>query len=201
MPTTFFMRSLTSSVGGAGGRVASQSAGGASTNAVTTAVRDATNIQVTATAGGTALAWFTEPLTQAVTISGTVTPNIRGQESSTAVNAGAGILIQRCDGAGTVISAIINDVAFGLEWPVAQATRTASLTPTSTSLSVGDRIRIVLKVRNVGTMDDGTVTNQYNGPGGAGSAGGTFVTFTEDIRTDEVIEINQYQGGSTYGYI
>jgi hypothetical protein len=49
-------------------------------------------------------------------------------------------------------------------------------------------------------MDDGTVTNQYNGPGGAGAAGGTFVTFTEDIRTDEVIETQPTQGGGFYGY-
>ena len=66
-------------------------------------------------------------------------------------------------------------------------------------MSVGERIKITLKVRNAGTMAAGTVSNMYNGLN-TGATGDTYIRFTEDIRTDEVIEINQYQGGGTYGY-
>ena len=197
MPTSFFMRNLTSSVGGAGGRLASQMRGTPNLQMFTTTTAGGTNIQVTETLGGTALEWFTEPITAAVTISGTVTVNIRGLESATTVNAGAGVLIERCDNAGTVLSAIVPDSTFGLEWGTTDTARTGNLAPTSTSMAVGERIKVTWKVRNVGTMGAGTVTNGYNGPG---TAGETFVRFTEDIRTDEIIEVQPLQGGGRYGY-
>ena len=100
MATNFFLRSLTSSVGGAGDRLASQMRGRGAVTAFTTATAGGTDIQVTATAGGQPLQWFTEPITQQVTIPATasqVTPNIRGSESVGTVNAGAAITIDRCD--------------------------------------------------------------------------------------------------------
>ena len=66
-------------------------------------------------------------------------------------------------------------------------------------MAVGERIKITLKVRNVGTMGAGTVITTVNGNFPA-SNGDSYIRFTENIRTDEVIEINQYQGGSFYGY-
>src|SRR6266542_5853573 len=80
--------------------------GVASVTKVTTTTAGGTDIQATDGAGGAALAWYTPPL-DAVTISGTVTVNLRGLESANAVNAGRGILIQRCDNAGAVISDIV----------------------------------------------------------------------------------------------
>ena len=204
MPTDFFLRGTTSSVGGAGDRILSQrrgrvGTGGTGQTAVTTTTAGGTNIQVTTTAGGQALQWFSEPITEAVTISGTVTPNIRGSENAGTVNAGAGVLIERCNNAGTVQSTIVPDTVVGAEYGITDAARTANLTPTSTAMAVGERIKVTLKVRNVGTMAAGTVTNTYNAAA-AGVSGDTYVRFAENIRTDEVIDVQQPEIYGSNGY-
>lgn len=204
MPSDFFLRSDASGLGGAGQRRLSQRRGRASATFVTTTVSSGTNITCTATAGGQALSWFSEPFTAAVTISGTVTVNIRGLESANTVNAGRGILVERTNNAGTVQSTILNDVTVPTtitEYTTSDAANgTATYTPTSTSMAVGERIKVTLKVRNVGTMGAGTVTNSHDGPASA-AAGDTWIRFNEDILTDEVIEVgaNEIQGGGFYG--
>jgi len=204
MATDFYLRSEASSLGGAGVLRASQMAGRSvgGVTAVTTTTAGGTNIQVTSTAGGQALVWFTEPLTNGVTLPGTantVTPFIRGRESATTVNAGAAITIDRCDNSGTVISNILTTTAIGAEYTTADALRSLGYSGTATTLSAGDRIKFTLRVVNVGTMAAGTVTNTYGGPVSS-AAGNTFVRFSPNFVTDEVIEITQFQGGGRYGY-
>lgn len=199
MPTDFFLRDSASGLGGAGQRGLSQKRGRANVNTVTTTTAGGTNITVTATAGGQALSWFSEPITAAVTISGTVTPNIFGAESANTVNAGAGILIERCNNAGVVQSTIVADTAFGTEYATGLSARTANLTPTSTAMAVGERIKVTVKVRNVGTMGAGTVTVSTNGPQVNGT-GDTWVRFAEDIRTDEVLDVPHYEIIGANGY-
>lgn len=204
MPTDFFLRSSASGLGGAGQRRLSQRRGRASATVVTTTVASGTNIQVTATAGGQALSWFSEPITAAITISGTVTVNIRGLESANTVNAGRGILIERTDNAGTVQSTIV--AVTGVPSTITEFTTsdaangTATYTPTSTAMAAGERIKVTLSIRNVGTMGAGTATISHEGAASA-SAGDTWVRFNEDIRTDEVLEVgaNEIRGGGIYG--
>ena len=76
----------------------------------------------------------------------------------------------------------------------------ATYTPTSTNMAVGERIKITLKVRNVGTMAAGSVTNSHDGPA-SGAAGDTWVRFNEDIRTDEVQDVPPFEivGSGYYG--
>lgn len=204
MPSDFFLRSDASGLGGAGQRRLSQRRGRASATFVTTTTAGGTNITCTATAGGQALSWFSEPITAAVTISSTVTVNIRGLESANAVNAGRGILIERCNNAGVVQSTIVADStvpATITEYTTADAANgAATYTATSTAMAVGERIKVTLKVRNVGTMGAGTVTNSHDGPATA-AAGDTWVRFTQDIFTDEVMEVgaNELYGGGIYG--
>lgn len=204
MPTDFFLRSGASDLGGAGQRRLSQRRGRASATFVTTTTAGGTNITCTATAGGQALSWFSEPITAAVTISSTVTVNIRGLESANAVNAGRGILIERTNNAGVVQSTIVADStvpATITEYTTADAANgAATYTATSTAMAVGERIKVTLKVRNVGTMGAGTVTNSHDGPATA-AAGDTWVRFTQDIFTDEVMEVgaNELYGGGIYG--
>jgi len=200
MATNFFFRDLVSTVGGAGGRVASQMRGRATVNAVTTTTASGTNIPVTATAGGQALTWFTEPITVQVTIPATAaqaTPVIRAFESVATVNAGVAITIDRCNNSGTVLSNIFTSTAIGAELGTTEATRSLNYSVTATTMNVGERIKFTIRIVNVGTMGAGTATVVYNGPT---TAGETRVTFAPDIITDEVIEINQYQGGGTYGF-
>lgn len=204
MPADFFLRSGASGLGGAGQRRLSQRRGRTSATVITTTTAGGTNIQVTATAGGQALTWFSEPITEAITISGTVTVNIRGLESANTVNAGRGILIERTNNAGTVQSTIL--AVTGVPATITEFTTTdaangtATYTPTSTAMAVGERIRITLSIRNVGTMAAGTATISHDGPA-SGAAGDTWVRFNEDIRTDEVMELgaNEIIGGGIYG--
>lgn len=201
MPTLFKLRNLSSTLGGAGQLLLSTRNGQQLTNAVTTTVASGTDIQVTTTAGGQALTWFTEPITEAVTISGTVTVRITGRESATTVNAGAGILIERCDNSGAVLSTIVANLtvpATITEWTTTYTAKTGTYTPTSTAMAVGERIKLTVKIRNVGTMAAGTATIGYNDP----SAGANFcdINFTENIRTDEVIDVQQPEIYGSNGY-
>ena len=182
MATQFFLRNAASDLGGAGQKSLSTTRGTASATKVTTTTSSGTNIQVTDGAGGQALTWFSPPV-QAVTISGTVTVNVRGLESGNTINAGAGVLIERCDGLGNVISSIVADStvpAVITEYSTSDAAKNGTYTPTSTTLASGDRIKVTPKVRNVGTMGAGTVTNSVDGPTAA-AAGDTYVSFTETI--------------------
>jgi hypothetical protein len=204
MPTDFFLRSSASGLGGAGQRRLSQRRGRASATVITTTVASGTDIQVTATAGGQALTWFSEPISAAITISGTVTVNIRGLESANTVNSGRGILIERTDNAGTVQSTIVANAtvpATITEFTTTDAANgAATYTPTSTAMAVGERIKVTLKVRNVGTMAAGTVTISHEGAASA-AAGDTWVRFTENFVTDEVLEVgaSEIWGGGIYG--
>ncbi len=180
MATQLFLRDAASDLGGAGQKALSLSRGASSTTAITTTTVSGTNIQVTQTAGGQALTWFSDKL-PAQTLSGTVTVNIRGRESATTVNAGAGILIEKTNSTGTVQSTILADATIPTtitEYTTTDAAKTqASLAITTTTINQDDRIKITLKVRNVGTMAAGTVTKTYDGPT-ASAAGDTYVTFS-----------------------
>lgn len=203
MPSDFFLRSDASGLGGAGQRRLSQKRGRASATFVTSTAAGGTNIICTAIAGSTQLFWFSEPITSAITISGTITVNIRGLESANTVNAGRGILIERTNTAGTVLSTILADAtvpATITEYTTTDAANgAATYTPTSTAMAVGERIKVTLKIRNVGTMNAGTVTNSHDGPA-AGAAGDTWVRFTENILTDEVLDTPAFEvlGSNAY---
>ena len=202
MATTFIARNLASTLGGAGRLLLSQRYGRPAVSATTTTTVGGTDIQVTQTAGGQALVWFTEPIAEAVTISSTVTVRLSGRESATTVNAGGGVLIERCDNAGVVLSTIVVNStvpATITEWGTGQSVRTGTYTPTSTSMAVGERIKVTFKVRNVGTMAAGTVVNNYNDTSNSGS-NNTEIVFTENIRTDEVIDVQQPEIYGSNGY-
>ncbi len=198
MATDFFLRSDASGLGGAGQRRLSQRRGRVSATFITSTTAGGTNITCTATAGGQALSWFSEPITSAITISGTVTVNIRGLEAAATVNAGRGILIERTNNAGVVQSTIVADStvpATITEYTTTDAANgAATYTATSTAMAVGERIKVTLKVRNVGTMaaNASGVTNSHDGPA-AGAAGDTWVRFTQDIFTDEVLDVPAFE--------
>lgn len=166
---------------------------------VTTTTAGGTNITITESAGGQALSWFSEPLTTAVTISGTVTLNIRCRESANTVNAGIALLLERANNAGTVQSTVSARAVIGAEAGTTDAARTGTRTPTSTAFSVGDRIKVTLSVINVGTMGAGQFFVSYDGPT-PNAAGDSYVTFTEDFRTDDIQDVPAYQIIGTNGY-
>lgn len=199
MATTLYLRDLASSLGGAGLLACSQRRGRAAVTTTTNTTASGTNITITATAGGQALSWFSEPLTNAVTISGTITPNIRCRESANAVNSGIALLIERTNNAGTVQSTVSARAVIGAEAGTAEAARTAARTPTSTAFSAGDRIKLTLSVINVGTMGAGTFNTYHDGPA-TGASGDSYVTFTEDFVTDDQLDVPMYQVFGSNGY-
>lgn len=187
MAAQLFLRNAASDLGGAGQKSLSTTRGSASTTAITTTTASGTNIQVTQTAGGQALTWFSDPV-PAHSISGTVTVNIRGLESSTAANAGTGILIERTNGAGVVQSTILSDrtvPASITEFTTSDAAKNSTgLAVTGTTFTAGDRVKVTLKIRNVGTMAAGTATISYDGASAA-AAGDTYVTFSDLLVTQK----------------
>lgn len=148
-------------------------------------INEGTGLQVTSTAGGAKLRWFTNPLS-AVTISSTVTINVRGLESNAMANASLTMRIDRMNNAGTSVLSTI--VAFagggdGAEFGTTESARNYTVSPTSATLSDGDRLRFQVFLDDASgvTMGSGfTVSFFYDGPT-AGASGDSFVTFTETI--------------------
>lgn len=200
MATTLYLRDIASTLGGAGQKAALARRGRTAVTTTTTTTASGTNITITATAGGQALSWFSEPLTAAVTISGSITPNIRCAENANTTNAGIALLIERTNNAGTVQSTVSARAVIGAEAGTTESARTAARTPTSTSFSAGERIKFTLSVINVGTMGAGTFTTYHDGPAAAAS-GDSYITFTEDFVTDEIVEVgaSEVRGAGYYG--
>lgn len=199
MPTTLCLRDLASSLGGAGQKSMSERRGRSTITTTTTTTAGGTNIQITATAGGQQLVWLSEPFTQAVTISGTITLNIRCRESATTVNAGVALAIERANNAGVVQSTVSASAVISTEAGTTEAVRSANRTPTSTAFAVGDRLRVTLSVINVGTMGAGTFNVYYDGPA-AGASGDSYLLFTENFRTDEIMDVPAYEIIGSNGY-
>jgi hypothetical protein len=199
MATTLYLRDLASTLGGAGQKAMSQQTGQAAITTTTTTTASGTNITITATAGGQALSWFSEPLANAVTIAGSITLNIRCRESATNVNAGIALLIERTNNAGVVQSTVSARAVIGTEAGTTESARNAARTPTSTAFAAGDRIKVTLSVINVGTMGAGTFNTYHDGPAAAGS-GDSYLTFTENFVTDDQIDRPlAYVGRGGYG--
>ncbi len=166
---------------------------------VTTTTASGTAIDVTDTAGGNTIYWFSEPITTAVTVSGTMTVQLRGQESATTVNACLAVIVERTDNSGAVISTVLDAT---VPDPAAELGTTAgnpsdTYTPTSTSFAVGDRIKVTQQVRNVGTMGAGTVTIGVNA---ALLSIAPRIEFDEDIVTDQPVEVGSYEIYGSNGY-
>lgn len=117
----------------------------------------------------------------AVTISGTITFNLWALESAMANNAGLRAVIDRCDSTGAFISNIVTS-SRGVELGTSAAANNWTATPTSTTLSNGDYIRVrVYAVDAGGTMAAATagVTVRYNGT--VATTAESWVEFTETV--------------------
>lgn len=185
MSTQLWLRSIASDLNTSGALALWPVRGPLSQPIVTATVASGTNIQATYSSGGTAVAFYSLPLT-GVTISGNITVNIRALESSASANACVGIQIDRVDSSGTFISTIVaNQAVTGTELGTTDGATSgsATLTPTSTTLATGDRIKVTLFVKAATSLTMGgpfTVSFDLDGPTSPGS-GDTFVTFTETL--------------------
>ncbi len=126
------------------------------------------------------LVFISEPIS-AVTISGTISSNLRALESNAMANYGIGFLVYRIlSGNGAVNSRLGSASDNTTELGTTEAARTPSFTPTSTAFSNGDMIAVAIVYVTVGSNASGfTASGFYNGA--AGATGDTFITFTETI--------------------
>lgn len=183
MATTFYLTNAAGDVspGPATGKSASTSRGsGVQSNVLTPTNGPTAGQQI----GDTLLEWFTFPVA-GVTISGTVTFNIWGSESSTSLNAGYQVQIDEVNAAGSsVVHAIVNSERGTEMAGTTSAVNNWTASPTSTTVTAGNRLRIRVLVNDAGgTLNQSgprTVTTRFSGTSG-GADGDTFVTFTESI--------------------
>ena len=145
-----------------------------------------TGIDVTTGASAT-YEWISPPLAADVTIAGTITANIWGRESAASVNAAINIVVEviRANALGTRNSNTLVQIVKSARTTEMAVSTTANsvanftMTPTSTVVNRGDRLRIRVFGDDAGTMSaSGTFGIGVAGPTAAAN-GDTYVTFTE----------------------
>jgi hypothetical protein len=140
---------------------------------------------ITATAGGVRGIWLSAPLSSAVTISGTITPNFWGLESNGTCNCGFRYEVLRWSKAegGFVSSLGISTNDGATEWGTSAAVRTApTLSPTSTNFAAGDRIGIVIYNDDAsGTTEGSGKTWTLDYDAATGVDGDSYLSFTESL--------------------
>ena len=143
---------------------------------------------ITKTAGGTRTIWISAPLSAGFTISGLITPNIRGLESATTANAAFQYEVLHwkvnTGGIEKMAGAQSGDDAVS-EWTASETVKTApQVQPTSNNVFVtGDRIVIIIY------NDDGTAVAETASArtmtifydGGTGATGDSYLLFTENL--------------------
>ena len=127
-------------------------------------------IQVTDTAGGTVVDWFTRPLT-AFTLGGMAVANLRALESNAAANASLRCQVARVEGDGTsptvwadwAVATILTDDG---EIGTTEAARTANVSGDDLAITDGQRLRIRIYVDDMSSAAmaaSQTVTFYYAG--------------------------------------
>ncbi len=146
-----------------------------------------TNYSVTSVTGATAgvesesslpQEFYSPPIDADTTISGTITFNLWGAESSMSANAAINCVIERVGPDGTIISTIIKTTRT-TELGTSTAAANFTGTPTSTDLVKGDRLRFRIFFDDAGTMASGFTLTTSLGSVVAADPGDSWVTFTE----------------------
>jgi len=162
----------------------STSRGSTATNVTVTSVAGPTNGVEVGFASGP-IEWLSPPLAAGVTISGSITFNIRAKHAGTDANAAPRVVIERVDKTGAIVSTVISDAITTVELTGSEAAYNWSNTPTSTTFAEGDRIRIRVAFDDSFGGAQAQVTGQtltfyFSGPTAA-ATGDSYVTFTETL--------------------
>jgi len=129
----------------------------------------------------------------AVTISGSITVNLRAREGAMTDNLTIGVIIERRDSSGAYVSTVANS-EFGTELTTSDGAKNWSIpSPTSTTFADGDWLAALVVCSNAGTVADAAIGYMsYDGPT-AGAAGDSYLTFTETI-TEYAPPADSYAG-------
>ena len=126
--------------------------------------------------------FITLPLAADVTIAGTINCNVWCREAAATDNVGANVVLERINSSGVIVSEIGRS-ANTTEMAISATTNslaTFTITPTSTAMKKGDRIRARLFIDDAGgNMAGGTASFFGIAGSTAGANGDTFITFTE----------------------
>ena len=165
--------------------------GGSSTNAVTNTVNGWTNgVQITDTAGGTAIEWYSRQL-QAFTLADVVQVRLRGLESDAAANASAflEIAVVASDGTSPTVWGAWHirpnaDGASGSgEISVADTNLALWISGDDLAVTDGQRLRIRVYIddtSNTAMASGQTVTFSYNGPT-LNATGDSWIILTQTV--------------------
>ncbi len=139
-------------------------------------------VQMTDTAGGTAIEWYTRPLT-AFTLGGLVQANISGLESNASANCSWRLEIAVCANDGTGATVWASGASYD-EPLTSESALTVTVAGDDTAITNGQRLRIRIYIDDsVATfkMATGfTATIDYAGTSG-GASGDTFVTLPQSV--------------------
>jgi hypothetical protein len=161
-------------------RSLSLSRGAGVVSQVTGTVTGPTN-GIEAASAGLPVEWVSPPLDANVTISGTITLNLRASEDNMSANVAINAIIERLDSVGVNVSTIAQTARTTELVVTTETAENFTVTPTSTNMLKGDRLRIRVYGDDAGTMATGfNFTFWYAGTSAAAS-GDSYVTFTETI--------------------
>jgi len=157
-------------------------AGAAANNTVATATvaGPTAGVEVRVGTPGGAV-WYSPPLAAAVTISGSITWNIWGFESSASANVAINGRLEVIDGATGVIT-LIDATARTIEMPTINGAINFAETPAAgVACKKGDRLRVRIYGDDAGTMATGfSFVMAYNGPTAAAN-GDSWFQLTENL--------------------
>ncbi len=152
--------------------------GGAGSQAVNTVTGPTNGVE--AVSGSTPLEFMSLPLAADTTISGTITLNLWASENNKSANCAVNAIVQRIDSVGAIISTIAQTTRT-TELTTTQAANNFTVTPTSTNMLKGDRIRVRVYFDDSvsATMATGfTATFAWNSTTAAVD-GDSYITFNE----------------------
>lgn len=146
--------------------------------------------QFTKVSGGTNQIWYTPPL-NGVTISGTVTFNLWAAEQTVAVNSTITAELLRADNSGAILLPPIASVVSGRpELTTSPAQNNWTVTPASTTLSLGDRLAVRVYIDDAGgSMASSKTVTMDIGGATAGADGDAYVQTTEAVSLQPITTI------------
>jgi hypothetical protein len=152
---------------------------GVQTDVTNTVAGPTVPIQMTDTAGGTAVEWYTRPLT-AFTLGGAVRANVRTAGSSFSSVHRVEVAVVNGDGSGAVVWAAGS-------WPGATSAsenaRSHLISGTDVAVTNGQRLRIRFYIDDyiTGSMSAGAANTLWYAGTSGGASGDTFLTFSQSL--------------------
>ena len=153
----------------------------ATSDAINSVAGPTNGIEVDTSIQSYPIEWITPPLAGAVTISGSITWNLRAAEFSMSDNCAVNGRIEKIDGATGALT-LIDQTSRTTEVALSEAANNFAETPASgVACLKGDRLRVIVYFDDAGTMAvGGPITFWYDGPTDSAS-GDSYVTLTEDL--------------------